>query len=212
MGGTGGASACAWCTLCRFGVDAVAAPLRSRLPERDRDLEPLRERGPSSGRFTVGTRDVLDTNVGSEMSFLRTARFMLSSRRTVGAWSGTGGGAPTGRGGAPPSVALLGAPYGEGRSPMGETGELCPEGPHPCWYGESPPFWGAGPSGFPGNGCGGTMGDLLTSVPGRPGDLSIPCLGGPCVCLCCAYGPCCGPCWYSSGGGPFRILGGGGLL
>jgi hypothetical protein len=77
IGGTGGA--CIW--LWRLGVDAVEFRVFRRLPDLER--EPLLDRVPSSGRSTVGTRDVDDTNVGSEMSFFRTTRFMLSSSRTA---------------------------------------------------------------------------------------------------------------------------------
>lgn len=122
MGGTGGA-----CMAWRFGVDA-AAPMR--LPERDRD--PLLDLDSDvSGRATVGTREVDETKVGSEMSFFLTTLFIDSSRRFTGAESpvvGDGAGGMDGRrDGTNDGVDWLTGIEGDGIGAIGETGDGCPE-------------------------------------------------------------------------------------
>lgn len=118
MGGTGGALTCDR----RFGVDD-AAP--KRLPDRER--EPLRDRLPAacSGRFTVGTREVLETKVGSEMSFFLTTRFIESSSRLTAPSSPEVGavGALRGEGMGPVGVEAPEVMYGDGRPFMGEMGD-----------------------------------------------------------------------------------------
>lgn len=118
MGGSGGADP--W--PARFGIEPLLDP--KMLAARERDA--LRDRLPDcSGRSTVGTREVVDTKVGSEMSRFFTDRFMDSSKRVVfDSLDGTlGAEGRRGEGRGPVGVDTTELAYGEGRPLMGEMGD-----------------------------------------------------------------------------------------